>query len=83
MNHRDHILRARAVMEQEQQIVVGQGVVVYDAKARAWALPGGLHTTHRPAAERAARNIDRMMSGLLAGPRVAEAFRLPKSVMTA
>lgn len=83
MNHREHILKARAVMEQEHQIVVGQGVVVYDAEARAWALPGGLHTTHRPAAERAARNIDRMISGLLAGPRVADDFRMPQGTMIA
>lgn len=70
MNHRDHILKARAEMEEQHMIVVGQGVVVYDAQARAWALPGGLHTTHRPAAEHAARMIDLIATGQLVGPKI-------------
>lgn len=70
MNHRDHILKARAEMEEQHLIVVGQGVVVYDAQARAWALPGGLHTTHRPAAEHAARMIDLIATKQIVGPKI-------------
>lgn len=70
MNHRDHILKARSEMEERHLIVIGQGVVVYDAENRAWALPGGYHTTHRPAAENAARKIDLIACGQLAGPKI-------------
>lgn len=73
MNHREHILKARAEMEEQQQIVVGQGIIVYDAETRAWALPGGLHTTHKPAALKAAHLIDLMLSKQIAGPRIKKA----------
>lgn len=63
MMHQEHILRVRADMERRHMVKVGRGVVKYDAAARAWILPGGMKTTHRPAAERAARIMDRMISG--------------------
>lgn len=70
MNHRDHILKARSEMEERHLIVIGQGVVVYDAENRAWALPGGYHTTHRPAAEHAARMIDLIATKQIVGPKI-------------
>ncbi len=73
MNHKEHILKARAEMEEQHQIVVGQGVVVYDAEQRAWALPGGFHTTHRPAALKAAHMIDLMITKRISGPRIKKA----------
>lgn len=71
MNHYAHLAKARDQIEEENLITVGQATIVYNATARVWALPGGMTTTHRPAAERAAELIDLMMSGQLSGPRVA------------
>lgn len=70
MNPREHLMKAREEMEELHRIEIGSGTVVYDAGARVWALPGGLHTTHRPTAERAAKMIDMMISGQIKGPKV-------------
>jgi hypothetical protein len=73
MRPEQHLAIAREAIEEQHRVVVGKGVINYSAERRAWVLPGGLTTTHRPAAERAAKMIDRMMSGGISGPRVAKA----------
>lgn len=66
----DQLNRTRGEIEQEHFIKVGHGAIVYDVAAKAWAIPGGLHTTHKPAAERAAKLIDLMFRGEISGPRI-------------
>lgn len=66
----DQLTRLRNEIEQQHLIIMGLGVIVYDVGASAWAIPGGNHTTHRPAAERAAKLIDLMIRGQITGPRI-------------
>lgn len=75
MNPREHLEKAREAIEEQHRIKIGKGVINYSAKERAWVLPGGLTTTHRPAAERAAKMIDRMMAGEASGPRIKNGGR--------
>lgn len=63
-------LHARNVLESKNRIVSGSGTVPYDVGEMAWAIPGGLHTTHKPSAERAAQLIDLMLRGEIKGPKI-------------
>lgn len=66
----EHLTTARTAIEMQHRIKIGYGVIVYDVQSKAWSIPGGLHTTHRPAAERAAQLIDLMFRGEIKGPRI-------------
>lgn len=63
MNQFEHNATRREKVEEEKKIVIGMGVIVYDATAEAWALPGGLHTESAEAAVRQAQHIDAIISG--------------------
>ena len=71
----EQLTRERNEIERRKVIVVGLGVVVFDVGVMGWAIPGGLHTTHKPAAERAARLIDMMSKGEIPGPRILRGER--------
>lgn len=66
----DQLLRSRGEVEKKHYIKIGQGQIVYNVAARGWALPGGMLTEHRAAAERAAKLINLMIVGEIPGPRI-------------
>ena len=63
MNQFEHNATRREKVEDDKKIVIGMGVIVYDATAEAWALPGGIHTESAEVAARQAQHIDAIISG--------------------
>lgn len=63
MNQFEHNATRREKVEDDKKIIIGAGVIVYDATAEAWALPGGLHTQSAECAVRQAQHIDAIISG--------------------
>lgn len=70
MNQFEHSAFRREKIEEDNKIVVGVGVVVYDATEMAWALPGGFRTKSRETATRQAKIIDLLSTKSAGSPDV-------------
>jgi hypothetical protein len=56
-------------MRHGQEVVYGQGRILYDERSRAWALPGGARTYDRAVAQSWAEYIDRVHRDAAAASR--------------
>lgn len=76
MNKFEHSAFVRDQLEEKNKIVVGNGVIVYDAIRMAWALPGRRHTQNYACAVRQAKQIDILLGGSPRPEATSKGFRV-------